>query len=478
MRLVSKLNSFSFALILLIATFAFFILLLFLSETSLYGGDSYSHYLISKYAFKHPEHFLDHWGKPLFTLLSAPFAVFGFHGMMFFNILVCALSSFLALLVCKKLQYQNLSMVVVFTFFAPIYILLMFSGLTEALFALVLIASVYFFIDKKYLVAAIIISFVPFVRSEGLMFLAWFFVLLFIKKQYKSLPFLLFGLAFYSLLGWFILGDFFWLVTNNPYKSSGSIYGHGTLMFYISSVPFTFGVGAFCLAIIGLLVLLFSPFQKRELLKNELFFNELFVVSFSAVGYFLFHAIVWWKGWLSVLGDHRFMAAIVPLIAIMALKGVNSFIWIVKLKALRIVALCFVSGIVIYFGIMVHSLPVKYIGENKVVNQAITWMIDHKYDEYKTIIFYNPIVPILLNKDPFQNPDFHTFVPDSDIPDKGVNPNTIVIWDGHFSALEGQLPYARMQNNANYQLLKEFVPDPPFKFLDTIDYKVGIFIRK
>ena len=52
------------------------------------AGDSVQHYLFSKSAFKHPELFLDHWAKPIFVLLSAPFAQLGFVGMKIFNCLI------------------------------------------------------------------------------------------------------------------------------------------------------------------------------------------------------------------------------------------------------------------------------------------------------------------------------------------------------------------------------------------------------
>lgn len=474
-----KLSSFSVALILLLTATSLFIGLSFLSEGSLYGGDSYLHYLISKYSFHRPANFLDHWGKPLFTLLSAPFAYFGFHGMMLFNVLICSMASFMALLISRKLGYKNLPLVVVFTIFAPIFILLMFSGLTEAVFSLLLITAVYFFMDKKYVLTAILISLIPFVRSEGVMFIAWFFILLLIKKQYKSLPFLLFGVLFYSILGGFILGDFFWLISNNPYKASGGVYDPGSLFDYVTNVPATFGPIVFLLAIAGLLsiVILYFIRRKKSVLDSEIQFNELFVIAFSALGYFVFHSVICWKGWMSVLGDPRFMAAIVPLVGIMALKGFNSLVLPLRNRWIIGVLIITVGGIVTHYGLNKHKLPVKFQGELLVVKQATIWIVENGYNQNK-IIYYNPVIPEFLDKNPFDNSEFFTFVPDFNEPDKGVDKNTIVIWDGHFSALEGNVPFSRMENNSNYKLLKVFLPDPPFNIFGTMEYKVGVFIRK
>ena len=49
------------------------------------SGDSIKHFLYSKYAFDYPAFFFHHWAKPVFVLLSAPFAWFGFKGMIVFN---------------------------------------------------------------------------------------------------------------------------------------------------------------------------------------------------------------------------------------------------------------------------------------------------------------------------------------------------------------------------------------------------------
>src|SRR5689334_6797728 len=52
------------------------------------GHDTYMHYLFAKYAFKHPEHLLHQWAKPVFTLIAAPFCQFGLTGLIVFNILL------------------------------------------------------------------------------------------------------------------------------------------------------------------------------------------------------------------------------------------------------------------------------------------------------------------------------------------------------------------------------------------------------
>ena len=416
-----KINSYSGAVLLLAVASVIFLTLSFLSEGGLYGGDSYQHYLIAKYAFVHPGNYLNHWGKPLFTLLASPFAYFGFHAMMLFNILICAAASYITLLTVRKLNYDNLPMAVIFTVFTPVYILLMFSGLTEAVFSLLLIASVCLFVNKKYIFTAILISLIPFVRSEGFMFIAWFLILFLVKRQYKAIPFLLFGVLFYSALGGFITGNFLWLISDNPYKAGGSIYGHGSLFQYITCVPSTFGIMVFLLAITGFIVISLPYFKRQKSGKeeSEISFNELFVISFSAIGYFIFHSVVWWQGWLSVMGDARFMAAIVPLMSIMALKGFNTAILPIRKPKIGMIITVLVAGVVVVGGFDRHKLPVTLQKEDKATKQAVDWVKDRGYDRNQ-IIYFNPIIPVLLNKDPFDRKQLLTSVSDPNNPEVGV----------------------------------------------------------
>jgi hypothetical protein len=69
--------------------------------------DSITHYQIARHAFKYPQLFFDHWGKPLFTLLSAPFAQLGYIGSVVFNLLCGLWSSWFAYLISKRLGYPN-----------------------------------------------------------------------------------------------------------------------------------------------------------------------------------------------------------------------------------------------------------------------------------------------------------------------------------------------------------------------------------
>ena len=96
------------------------------------NGDSVQHYLISKYAWQHPVLFLDHWGKPLFTLLSSPFSQFGMEGMKVFNLIVFTSTLFLTGKIAQNLQLSPwLAQVTLWA--CPYVFPQVFGGLTEHL---------------------------------------------------------------------------------------------------------------------------------------------------------------------------------------------------------------------------------------------------------------------------------------------------------------------------------------------------------
>jgi Gpi18-like mannosyltransferase len=174
--------------------------------------DSITHYQIARYSFQHPELFLNHWGKPLFTILASPLSQFGYVGAIYFNIICGLLSAWFAYLIARRLEYRHPWVAIIFTIFTPVYLFIIFSSLTEILFSLVLISAIYFFISKRFILSAIVISLIPFARTEGMMFIVIFIPALLWMKQYKSLPFLLTGFIVFSIAGWPQYHDLFWFL--------------------------------------------------------------------------------------------------------------------------------------------------------------------------------------------------------------------------------------------------------------------------
>ena len=88
--------------LLIIILFIVFNILSYLSDGTHIGGDSYLRYQYARYAFQYPEFFLNHWAKPIFIALAAPFAQLGYFGIKLFNITIGLLLAYFAYFMFTK----------------------------------------------------------------------------------------------------------------------------------------------------------------------------------------------------------------------------------------------------------------------------------------------------------------------------------------------------------------------------------------
>ncbi len=469
-----------FIVILLFLLFAAFTILSYLSDGSYIGGDTYVRYTLARYAFQYPINFFNHWGKPIYIAVASPFAQFGYNGFKLFNICTGILTALFSYLICKKLKFENSWLVMLFVCFSPVYYMLMFTGMTEIFFSFIIILSIYFIVNNKYIVSAIILSFLPIIRNEGIAIWVLFIFLYSIRKQYKSIPFLLSAFIIYSICGLFYYHDFWWLINQNPYKPGGnSIYGHGEWNFYFTNLRITIGSPLKILFIIGFIsfiyILVFKNKIKTNLIDNNIQII-LLIISIIAT-YFSLHSILWWKGWMSVYGDTRFMAAITPLAAIISLYGFN---FIIRYFSIHKIIIYFISVLFVVFLIRntknIYPMPVHLIGTDVVVKDAAKWIKNNNLDTNK-IFYWDPFFPIVLDINPYYNVKVECFVKNLSNPEIGTNKGDLILWDAHYSPNEGNLPLVNLSNNKNFTILKVFKPEKSFTILGGYNYEIYIFQR-
>ena len=116
-------------------------------------GDGIMHFFISQASWEDPNLFLHHWGKPVFILLSSPFAQVGFNGMVVFNTIVFALTVLLGYVFLEKNKVP-----VWLQMLLPLVLLkahdianTLLGGLTEPLFNLSLMGALVLLQQQKYL---------------------------------------------------------------------------------------------------------------------------------------------------------------------------------------------------------------------------------------------------------------------------------------------------------------------------------------
>ena len=462
---------------LLLAFLINFIILAFLSEGSVGGADDISHFKFSRYAFKHPEFFLDPWGKPLFTILMAPFAQFGHNGVKVFNILLGLGAAFLTFLTARNLNYKYPVLSLFLLVFAPMYMALMISGMTEILFSFILILGIYLFFNNRSIASAMVISLLPFVRTEGVIIFPLFLLAYLLNRQWKAIPFFLTGVLFFSIIGSFHYEDFFWVINTMPYKGdAAAIYGSGELLYYVKKFRPIFGPALFFMILVGLLYIPIHFFGKgREIRKP--FLTEVLVGFLPFLLYFAAHSYVWWKGQGNSVGEIRVMAAVLPPAVLLALFGWNGLMrWIPLSKFMKICFALMLALLLVFSSFSIQKIPVELAPTQQLVKVAAQWLKGSEYANRK-IYYFDPYWWFFLDKDPTDRSKLQQWLPDAQHPQNYILHGELILWDAHFGPNEGQVPLQRLKENSNFQQVKAFRPDEPYQVLGGYDYEICIFER-
>jgi hypothetical protein len=451
--------------------FTIFLVIAAHTEGSYGGADSFQHYLFSRYSWKHPHLLLDHWGKPLFTLLSSLFSQFGFYGIQCFNILIGMITAWLTYKVLEHLNVKLAPFAVIFVCFTPLYFVMLFTGLTELTFSLFLVAGIDLVLKKKTVAAAIVISFSPFVRTEGFLLLPVFFVVMLVNRDFRATPFLCTGLVVYSLVGSFHFGDIFWVVQRNPYVGARDIYGHGQFLDYFRKTETILGTPLSIMVAFGVTVTLFRFFKEFGRDKSLVTFTLLGLGSASV--YILAHSYVWWWGLAGSLGLERVMAGILPPLVIAAIIGLELSTFI-RIRTITVLILLFAMLMVIREPFIQYRIPNRMDPPQKLMNTTVDWLKTRKLTNDK-VYYYDPFAVFLLGTDPWDDTLVQERLPDPENPGKSVEKGSLLIWDSHFGPNEGRLPLERVLESGQFALLKRFTPERHFTVLGGYPFEIHVF---
>lgn len=414
------------------------------------GGeaDSINHYLFAKHAPHHPRLYLNHWGKPLFTLLASPFAQFGFNGVKTFNIIMSLIASLYVYKIAKYLNLKNIWLAPIMAFVMPLSFKITFSGLTEPMFAALLSISIFLFIQKKYIFTAILVSFLPFVRSEGLLILGVFGLFFAIKKQYWSIAFLSIGHLLYSVSGFFHYNDLFWVFNKIPYANLGSPYGSGSLFHFADKLTYILGIPLLILFYLGVLqfIILATKKQWQANLNAWLVFS-LFVVFFIA------HSLFWYLEIFNSMGLKRVFGAVIPLLAIFCLFGFN-LIEKIKFKKLRRSFKILVVLLIIGFPFTSNPAAVEWeelnLSNAEINAIKVADYIHSKKLENNIIIYAAPYLGEALDIDPFSEKYSNIMSPASI---QNIGKGELIVWDNWHSVVDYGVTLDQL---SQFKLIKSF----------------------
>ncbi len=420
-------------------------------------GDGVMHYFISAASWKDSTLFLHHWGKPVFILLSSTFAQFGFNGIVVFNILVFASTVVLGFIILDR---KNVTIWLQILF--PLIVLKTYDvaatilgGLTEPLFNLTIVAAVYFLLERKWFWFAALVSFAPFMRSEGQLLVVLAAMLLFFFRQFKFLPVLLTGFILYAIFGWFMLKDPFWYFNQNPYDMSNAIYGKGNWHHYLTSYKNYLGNPGLYLLMLGAPAMMYFLFQKKW---KKLQMDWLFFSAGIFFGIIIAHSYFWATGQNGSLGLTRIATQGMPAFILINLYYIDRLKWMQTKAAKGIVLLS-------SFGLFVALATTKYFPKktdplDRQVLKTAKYL--HTIDlKGKKVFYHFPLLSFAYGANNF-DPNEKTFVTymaanfDKDLGSL-IQPGDLIIRDSHFGPVEMFLPLSEINQNNNIVKITEFL---------------------
>ena len=398
------------------------------------SGDSIHHYQFAKLAPLHPELFFNHWAKPLYVLLASPFAQFTFIGVKIFNSIVSLLTIFFTFKIAQKLNINNAIIGAIILIFSPLCFVLTFSGLTEPLFALFISIGLYTILVKKPIISCLLISFLPFIRSEGLIIIGVFGLYFLLKRKWKLIPFLLFGHIVYSIAGFFVFNDLLWVFNKIPYAHMSSTYGSGELSHFVTQLMYVIGVPIYILFWSGVLIIIWKSIKNRISIEIQI------LVFLGFFSFFIAHSLFWYLGIFNSMGLNRVIIGVAPLISIISLIGFN-FLTDEIFKNKRIPNLIFqglLIGYILIFPFTSNPAAINWerdlsLSKDQQSANQIADLISHNRGSNQRFVFAHPYLSEVLKIDHFDDTkrleltaDFMNHIKSGDI----------VIWENWFAVVE------------------------------------------
>jgi hypothetical protein len=445
-------------------------LLLFNGET--YGGaDNVGHFQLARYSFIHPELLLDLWGKPVYTFLLAPFTLLGYAVAKSFNLILAVFTLALSAKFADKIFKGSSLPIVILVAFSPVYFFLMITCLTEVLFSLTLVAAVYLFYKEKFALSAIVLSFIPFVRSEGMVLFPVFALAFLLKNKYKPIFLLSVGTIFYSIVGFLVYGDLLWILHRFPYSMGESVYGSGSLFHFVKTSNFIFGVPFLILLVLGIVYWLYQIFRKFSLKDDNLIL--FIVVTGSWLGYFVAHSYAWWQGTGGSLGLTRVIGAVIPLAAITAVKGIQCITENIKNRQISSGIIVLLSAAQVFMLFNRYDMPTKVSSIDQLVQKSVGFLKQSSIEG--KVFYFNPEFVFHLGIDPSDQSKCNWGIADKERPSNSMNYGDIMIWDAHFGSNEGGVLLDNLQKDSLLLEIKTFLPVEKVQVLGGYDYSIRIF---
>jgi len=337
------------------------------------------------------------------------------------------------------------------------------SGLTEPLFAVSLTAMVYLEIKNRSVIALLLLSFLPFIRSEGYIIAVVFLVYLLFTKKVKYIPYLLVGHLIYGIIGLFALGDFLWMFHENPYAGIELKYGSGDILHFVNQLPFVVGLPIYMLFFLGVI------HGGIRFFKGKMEIKEFILIYGITIGYIAAHSIFWRYGLFHSFGLSRVLIAIIPLMSFVAYRGIEWLVcslYFVPKKYIYSIFIIIISGFPFIKNKMAidWKKDIELSTEQKLIQDANTWLVEHQNINSKPIytnLFYYALASNKLIDNDKQIHRLELLKNPSHSPKSGA----FILWDSSFAPTDAEVDKPMIENTLGAQKIKSFTTSDGFQLV-------------
>ena len=446
------------------------VFLLLFNGDSFAGAENISHFQIARYSFKYPELFLGLGGKPVYTTLLAPFTLFGYNIAKAFNLIVAVFTLVLTAKLSNKIFKGSSNYALILTAFSPVYFFLMITCQSEVLFSLFAVVAVYLFSRNKFYYSAIVISFIPFIRFEGIVLFPVFALAYLLKRNYWPILCLSIGTVFYTLIGFFSFGDWLWIIHKFP-SIGQSVYGSGSLFNFITNSNFFFGVPLLVLLVLGLVYWLIQTIRNFSLKDESI---VLFIlISGSWLAYFAIQSYVWWEGTNGSLGLTLGIGAVIPLAALTSVKGIQFISERIKDNRIATGLISLFAIVQVFMLFKQYDLPTKHSSVKDLVKKSTEYIKQAGFSG--KVYYFDPEIIFQLGIDPYDQSKCFMGIKDKMQPSNSLEWGDLLIWDANLGPSSGKIQLATLEKDPYLKKIELFYPPKKNTVMSGSDYSVQIF---
>jgi len=419
----------------------------FASEIPYDTSDGLQHFAVSYESWKNADYFLSNWGKPLYVLFSSPFAQFGYEAFTLFNVTVFLGTILLLFSVFEHFKIRGIMpLLTPFILLSiPDYTGVIIGGMTEPFFGFLLVLMLWAAIKEKWILFAIVASFIPFARNEGMLILLMAPILLAIFKQWKAIPFVALGFVIYIIAGKIMIDQPMWYFTNDPHPEI-SPYGKGSWFDYLTR--FDRHLGYTALYLLPLMVIGFFMWRQKER-KRAIFISLFFFGAYTMI--IAAHSYLWANGLKGSFGLTRLATMGMP-----AAYGLGLVFCGLMLSELHKVTNLIIFAVL--FAISISSInqigfPIKSSPYQKRILEAATY-VEANESKIGKVYYLHPLIAynkglIALERHPKYVQFYHKLYKDvNDL----FHTGDIIIREAQFGGIEQGLPLAEL---AKYPWIKQ-----------------------